>query len=496
MDELKKQANASAFEEVGDCRQHGSGAADACAEPSKKLSESERRMDSEPMRSLVIKYSIPTIIGMLVNSLYGIVDRFWVGQIPEVGSASLAGVGLSLPITNIIMALSMLVGIGAAANISLQLGRQDRAGAQATAANGLTLIVILSLAFAALGTAFSRQLLSLAGATPDLMPYALPYSRVVIAGSIFNMTSFAMNHPIRAAGDPRRFAMTQMAGGFANMILDPIFIFIFHMGAVGAAVATIISQAAAACLIFSYYFKSDSPLKLSLSNMILRRKTVAAIFSIGASPFFMQLGNSLTVVVANHSLAKYGLRDLGREGDVIAIGAMTIISSVNMLFCMPVFGVNQGSQPIIGFNYGRRSASRVKDAFKWAVICACAITTAGFIAVEAGAEILVKAFNRDPSLVKTGSQGMRIFLCTLPILGFQIPSTNFFQAIGRAKISMLLSALRQLLLLIPAYIILPPILGFKGVWMAGPTSDLIATAVSAFFIAREFKRIDGRLESG
>jgi putative MATE family efflux protein len=427
---------------------------------------------------------------MTVNSLYGIADRFWVGQIPGVGLQSLGGIGLSLPITNMIMALSMLVGIGAAANISIQLGKKDREGAQATAANGLAVILVLSVLFTFFGMLFAPQLLSLVGATPDLLPFALPYSRIIIGGCIFNMASFAMNHPIRATGNPKRFAMTQLAGGISNIILDPIFIFIFGMGIEGAAYATILSQMIAAAMVFSYYFEKGSLLKLKLSNMRPRLKVILSIFSIGVSPFMLQLTNSLIVTVANYSLALYGLKDLGVGGDTTAISAMTVIMSVNMLFCMPVFGINQGSQPIIGFNYGRRDAKRVKLALVWASIYAMAITTLGFLIVQLGAEALVMAFNREGSLTDVGARGMRIFLFMLPILGFQIPATNFFQAIGRAKISMLLSLLRQVILLIPAYLILPPIIGLAGVWIASPISDFIATAVSFAMILREFRIID------
>ncbi|MDR2751130.1 MAG: MATE family efflux transporter [Clostridiales bacterium] len=455
---------------------------------------SEARMASGSVRWLVLSYSIPTIIGMTVNSLYGIADRFWVGQIQGAGHLALSGIGLSLPITNIIMALSMLAGIGAAANISIQLGKGNREGARVTAANALTVILIFCLLFTVFGYAFAPQFLSLVGATPELLPYSLPYTRIIIGGSVFNMASFAMNHPIRATGNPRRFALTQLVGGITNIVLDPIFIFVFGLGVEGAAIATIISQAVAAVMVFSYYFSKDAVLKLSWANMRPRPSVIKAIFSIGVSPFILQLTNSFIVALANSKLAEYGARDLGLGGDAAAIGAMTVIMSVNMLFCMPVFGINQGSQPIVGFNYGRRNASRVKSAFLWSALYAVIITTFGFLVVQIGAEGLVSAFNKDGALTGIGSKGMRIFLCMLPLVGFQIPASNFFQAIGRAKMSIVLSLLRQVLLLVPLYFILPPFFGLDGVWAAQPISDFIATAVSCALIAREFKILDRKLK--
>jgi Na+-driven multidrug efflux pump len=307
------------------------------------------------------------------------------------------------------------------------------------------------------------------------------------------MASFAMNHPIRATGNPKRFAMTQLVGGITNIILDPIFIFVFGMGVEGAAIATIISQMVAAVMVFSYYFKEGAILRLSWANMRPRASVIKAIFSIGASPFILQLTNSFIVALANSKLAEYGLKDLGLGGDGAAIGAMTVIMSVNMLFCMPVFGINQGSQPIVGFNYGRRDASRVKSAFKWSALYAVIITTFGFLAVQLGAEALVSAFNRDGALTGVGARGMRIYLMMLPLVGFQIPASNFFQAIGRAKMSILLSLMRQVLLLVPLYFILPPVLGLDGVWAASPISDFIASVVSFAMIAREFKILDKKL---
>jgi putative MATE family efflux protein len=434
------------------------------------------------------------MLGMLVNSLYNIVDRYWVGQIPNIGDASLAGIGLSMPIINIIMALSMLVGVGAAARISIQLGQSNVKAAEETVGNGLTMICVIAIIFSSTGALFAPWILRVVGATDNLLPYALPYARIIIGGCFFNMISFALNHPIRATGNPKRFAATQLVGGICNMILDPIFIFVFDMGINGAAIATIISQSISAVFVFSYYFTPNAVLRFRIKNLKLKRQTMLNIVSIGMSPFFMQIANSMITIVANRSLSYYGIEALGEGGDVTAIGAMTVIGSINTLFLMPVIGINQGSQPIIGFNYGRRDVERVKSACCWAVIYAMIIASIGFITVQLFADRLVWLFNKSETLIQTGSSGMRILLCMLPIVGFQFPAVNFFQAIGRAKISILLSLLRQLIILIPAYFILPRFFSLTGVWMAGPFSDFTSGIIILVFLLREFKVIENKFK--
>ncbi len=452
-----------------------------------KLNPAENMMATAKLSKLILRYSLPTIIGMLVNSLYNTVDRIWVGKIPDVGTAALTGIGLCAPIMNVILGLSMLVGIGAAANISICLGRKDREKAEKILGNCLSLILIISAAFSVLALIFAEDILLLIGARESTLPFALPYIRVILAGAVFNMTAFAMNHPIRATGNPGLFARTQLVGGIANTILDPIFIFVFKMGITGAAVATIISQAISLALVMYHHFSPGAVLRIRLKNLRIRWDITLTIFAIGVSPFLMQVMGSLIAVIANRSLMHYGDIAYGSGGGDIAIGAMTAITSVSMLFLMPVFGVNQGSQPIIGYNYGAKNYGRVREAAKWSIIYPMVFTAVGFIIIELFAEPLIYVFNTDETLVKIGAVGMRIFLSMFILVGFQVPSSNFFQAIGRAKISVFLSLLRQVILLIPAYLILPLFFGLTGVWMAGPLADFFAAAITAAFIAREMR---------
>lgn len=451
------------------------------------MNPNEERMANEKISKLVLSFSIPTIIGMLVNAVYNIVDRFWVGKMAGIGTSALTGLGLCMPVMNIVFGCTMLVGIGAAANISISIGKRDKEAAERILGNTLSLIVLIACITTIIGLIFAEQILLLVGADSETLPYALPYLRIILAGSIFQMVSFAMNHPIRAMGNPKRFASTQLLGGITNIILDPLLIFTFKMGIEGAALATIIAQLVSAIWVMSYHFSDKSTLKLRLKNLKPKLATVIVIFSIGFSPFIMQVANSFVSVVINLSLKHYGAISLGNGN--IAIGAMTVIGSVSTIFFMPIFGINQGTQPIIGYNYGAGDYTRLKDAFKWGMIYSVIIMTVGFVVIELFAPYLVIAFNNDEQLVSAGALGMRIFLCAMPLLGFQIPSTNFFTAIGRANIAIFLSLLRQVLLLIPLYLILPLFFGLTGVWIAAPVSDIIATIASWILIEREFKRL-------
>ncbi len=457
------------------------------------LSPGEIRMGTDKISTLVFKYSLPTIIGMLVNSLYNTVDRIWVAKIPEVGSLALSGIGVCMPIMNISLGFSMLVGIGAAASISISLGKKDRERAENILGNSLSLILLISILFTVIGLISAEGLLRLMGASEITLPYALPYTIVIFLGSIFSMASFALNHPIRAAGNPMMFARTQLVGGIANIILDPIFIFNFKLGIAGAAIATVISQIISLGLVLSYYFSKKSSLKFRLKGLRIKLDIVKSIFSIGISPFLMQIVGSIIVIVVNRSLFYYGNIEFGTQGGDLAIGAMTVINSIAMLFLMPVFGINQGTQPIIGYNYGAGNYKRVKDALKWSIIYAMAINAFGFVIIEIFAEFLIKMFNSDPILINIGSRGMRIFLFMIVIIGFQVPASNFFQAIGRAKIAVFLSLLRQVIILIPAYIILPRIFGFMGIWYCGPVADFIASIITCILLVRELNILKKQL---
>lgn len=440
----------------------------------------EKRLANESILKLIISFSIPAIIGMLVNALYNIVDRVYIGKMEGVGQYALTGVGLNFPIMTVIMAFAMLAGVGAAANISIKLGQRKKEEAEHILGNALVLAVIFSILITIVGLLTIDKVLMIIGASENTFGYAKEYIVIILFGTIFNTVAFSLNHCIRAEGNPKRAASTMLVGAVLNTILDPIFIFTFGMGVKGAALATIISQAVSAAWVLSYFMTGKSSLKLKFSNFKLDSHIVKTIFAIGVSPFSMQIAASIVSITANSALKSYG-------GD-LAIGAMTVINSVSTLFLMPIFGINQGYQPIVGFNYGAKSYKRVMETLKYAIIGATIFVVVGFIAVEAFAPQIIKMFNKDPELVEIGSHGIRIFLAMLPVVGFQIISGNYFQSVGKAKISIFLSLLRQVILLIPLYLILPRMLNsITGVWLAGPLADGTASIITATFLFRELK---------
>lgn len=437
-------------------------------------------LGQESIGKLLLKFSVPAIIGMIVNALYNIVDRIFIGQIPGgIGELALSGVTVTFPISTVIMAFGMLVGIGSAALISIRLGQQKKDEADKILGNALMLVIIILVTLAVVTFPFLDKILVAFGASENILPYAKEYIGIIIAGGVIQNIGFGLNAAIRSEGNPKIAMYTMLLGAITNTVLDPIFIFVFNMGVAGAAIATVIAQLASTIWVVYHFTRGKSILKLKKKNFKLDKEIVKGIFAIGMSPFFMQLAASLVGVISNKALLTHG-------GD-FAIGAMGVISSVAMMCLMPVFGINQGSQPIIGYNYGAKNYKRVKKAWMLAVIAAVAVTTTGFLVVELAAPSIIKIFNSNADLVAIGTHGIRIYLSMLPVIGFQVISTNYFQAIGKAKISMFLSLIRQVIVLIPLLLILPPIFGLNGIWISGPTSDAIASIITVFFVMRELK---------
>ncbi|WP_032123547.1 MATE family efflux transporter [Clostridium amazonitimonense] len=442
----------------------------------------QKRLGTEPIGDLLAKFSIPAIVGMMVNALYNIVDRIYIGNIKDVGGYAISGVGLTLPITTIIMAFGMLVGIGAGTKTSIKLGQKKKNDAERIIGNAFVLNILISIVITVLGLIFVGPLLKVLGSSPDTFGYAKEYIDIILVGTIFNSLAFSMNSLIRAEGNPKMAMITMLIGAVLNTILDPLFIFTFDMGIRGAAVATVISQIVSAAWVLSYFFGNKSTLKIKRENMKLDIEIIKTIFAIGIAPFSMQFAASLVSITANRALASNG-------GD-LAIGAMAVINSVGLIFLMPMFGLNQGSQPIIGFNYGARQYKRVKDTLKYAVTVATIIAITGFVVIQLFPEVIIGFFNKDPELLQIGVKGIRIYLLMLPVIGFQIVSSNYFQAVGKPKHAMFLSMLRQVILLIPLLLILPNLWGLTGVWMAGPIADGLASLITGILLFREMKGLN------
>jgi putative MATE family efflux protein len=443
------------------------------------LNPREQQLAFAPIPKLVVQYSIPAIIGMLVNALYNVVDRFWIGQLHI--TPALSGVGLTLPMTNILLAFMLMIGVGSTATISLKLGARRHQEAEQVLSNALTLCLIVGLLVSVTGLIWLDQLLLLFGASPATLPYAHDYLSVILLGNSFNTIGFALNHTIRGAGNPRRSASTQLLGAGLNIILDPLFILGFGLGVRGAAWATVISQIVSMTWVLSYFIGNKSPLRFHPKLMRLQPQSVKQILAIGISPFSMQLSMSIVAIIANRTLRTHG-------GDA-AIGAMTIITSMAILTTMPLFGINQGMQPILGYNYGAKNYARVRDTWKTGVLIATGIVLMGSVLIQGFPAAIIRMFSSDPEIIAIGVFGLRMYLLILPFLGFQIISTIYFQSIGHARTAMFANLMRQVIFLIPLYFFLPRMLGLRGVWIASPLADSLAVMVTAVLITRELRRL-------
>ena len=434
---------------------------------------------TEPIGKLLLKFSFPAIVGMLVNALYNVVDRMYIGWI---GPLAMTGIGLSLPLMTLIMGFGMLVGIGAGSRISIRLGQNRKEDAEHILGNAFTLLFFIMAAVMVLGLSFKEPLLYLFGASDATIGYANDYLTIILYGAIFQGIGFGLTGVIRSEGNPQIAMYTVLIGAIINIVLDPILIFAFDMGIKGAALATIFSQFVSMMLVFRHFTIGKSKLKLHRKNLKLDTGIILSILSIGLSPFLMQVAASVVTMISNNALKATG-------GD-IAIGAMTVINAIAIFFLMPIFGINQGTQPIIGYNYGAKEYGRVKQALKLAVIAGTCISTTGFLLTQFLTEPLIKIFNSDPELIAVATKGMRIFLSALPVIGFQIISANYFQAVGKAPKAIFLSLLRQVIVLIPLLIILPKVFGLTGVWFAGPIADFTASLVTAIFLIHEIRHLD------
>jgi putative MATE family efflux protein len=383
----------------------------------------------------------------------------------------------------IMMAFMMLIGIGANSLISIRLGEGKKDEAEHILGNALTLIIIVSLGISILGLIFLDPLLRLFGASETLLPAARAFMQIILIGTVFQGVGFGMNNFIRGEGNPKIAMLTMLLGAALNIILCPIFIFVFNMGIRGSALATIISQAISAIWVLRYFFSAKSILKIKRAKLKLEQSIVRSVFALGSASFALQLAASLVNAVLNNSLGYY-------KGD-LAISAMGIINSLVTLILMPLFGINQGVQPIIGYNYGAKNFNRVKEGLKLAILAATAIVIIGFAVIQLFPRQLVMLFNsKDIELINFTVHAMRIFLIFLPLIGFQIVSTAYFQAVGKPKHAAFLSLSRQLILLIPAILILPLFFGIDGVIWAGPVADFGASLISALMLYRELNHLE------
>ena len=443
------------------------------------------RLGTGSIPSLLLKFSTPAMVGMMAQALYNVVDRVFVGQ--AVGPLGIAGTTLSFPFMLIMMAFSMLIGFGAAALVSIRLGEQKRDEAELVLGNAAILLVIIAAALTAAGLVFLDPLLTLFGASEQSQPFAREYLQVIVIGAIFQSIGFGLNAVIRGEGNPRVSMYTMLIGALLNTILDPIFLFGFGWGMRGAALATISSQAISAAWVAMYFVYGRSLLKFHARSLRLRWSICRSIFTIGSPMFAMQIAASVMNAILNNQLRVYG-------GD-LAISVMGIVHSVALFIAMPIFGLNQGAQPIIGYNYGAKKYDRVTRTLQLAILYATAICVVGFVVVMLFPSQVIWLFNHeDQQLMALGTHAIRICLVMFPIIGFQIVSSSYFQAVGKPKHALLLGLSRQVLLLIPAILIIPYFFALDGIWIAIPAADLCSSILTGTWLFFELRHLRDRHE--
>ncbi|OON99966.1 MAG: MATE family efflux transporter [Epulopiscium sp. Nele67-Bin004] len=444
------------------------------------MNKNQELLANETIWKLLIRYSLPAIIGMLVNGLYNVIDRIFIGNIPDVGYLAISGLGVTLPIMTVITAFGTLVGVGTATNISIRLGQNKKEEAEVLLGTALSLAVVCGVIVTTVGLTFLNPILSIFGASPETLPYAKEYITIIIMGSTFNVMAITMTSLIRSDGNPKLSAIIMGVGCLINILLDALFIFGFGMGIAGASTATFISQFITSAWALSYYFRGKSNLNFSKSNLKLQKSNVLTIFSIGSAPFTLQIVMSGAQVISNNSLATYG-------GDM-AVGAFATIMSVIIMIGMPIMGLSQGAQPVIGFNYGAKQYDRANLAFKICIACTTIALVLAMICLQLFAEQIVRPFSGDnPELISLTADGLRKYTIVIPLLGCTILGSQYIQAIGKAKLAMILGLLRQVLLLIPLLLIMPPIFGLNGVWFAQPVADVGAFFLTMIAVVKEMK---------
>lgn len=435
-------------------------------------------LGTEKVSKLLRQYAVPAIIAMTASSLYNMVDSIFIGH--GVGKFAIAGLALTFPMMNLGAAFGALVGVGASATISMLLGQKNYEMAQKVLGNVVTLNIIIGLVYTIAFLIFLDPILYFFGASENTIGYARDYMKVILYGNIITHMYLGLNAVMRSAGLPRKAMMATIYTVIINTLLDPLFIYVFDWGIKGAAWATIIAQTSA--LIWITRIFSDKNLVIHFKRGIykLRSRIVKDVISIGMSPFFMNTAACLIVILINQGLQRHG-------GD-LAIGAYGIVNRISFVFVMIVMGLNQGMQPIAGYNFGARQFNRVDKVLKLTIFCASAIMTLGFVVAELFPRQLVMIFTTDEELIQHSISGMRIVFMMFPIIGFQMVTSNFFQSVGMAGKAIFLSLTRQLLFLLPCLLILPDFFQTNGIWMSMPVADALSSIVSFFMLYSQIRK--------
>lgn len=432
---------------------------------------------------LLIKLSLPAIVAQMVNLLYNMVDRIYIGHIPETGDLALTGLGLCFPIIMIVTAFANLIGGGGAPRVAIHMGKGETEEAERIIGSGVAALILIALTITVMLETVGVPILRLFGASDKTLPYALSYMRIYVAGTICVMLSLGLNPFITTQGFSKDAMKTVLIGAVSNIILDPVFIFVFGLGVQGAALATIISQGISAIWVVYFMTGKKTILKINRKYIRLDKRVLLPVLALGVSPFIMSATESAINIAFNMSLSKYG-------GD-IAVGAMTIVSSVMLLQMMPVQGLSQGAQPIISYNYGAQKTDRVKKAYQLLFMCCVTYTMLFWLAVQLFPQTFVKIFNNSPELMDTTTWVMRLYMATSGLFGIQMAVQQTFVSLGQAKLSLFIACLRKIILLIPLIFILPVFFENKvfAVFLAEPVSDFISVTVAGMLFLLNINKI-------
>lgn len=443
--------------------------------------EAANPLGTEKVSKLLWQFSIPAIIGMVVNALYNVVDRIYIGHAPGLGANGLAGITIGFPIMIILLSIGILFGVGGATLFSMKLGEGKTKDAELALGNAFSLLIISGLLFMLLGHIFLSPVLSAFGASENILPFAMSYMRIIFSGAVFQIVSIGLNNFLRADGQPKLAMITMFMGAGVNIILDPVFIYVLDMGMAGAALATILSQFISMVWILSYFLSKRSHHQIQVKNMPIKLSIATRITALGMPNFLLQLGNSVLNVVLNMTLLSYG-------GD-IAVSGMGIVNSIQTILLMPITGLVQGAQPIVSFNFGAKKFQRVRETQKYAITIATIIVLLGWLATRFMPEQLVRLFNNEPELLAFGAKALQTWFLFLPVIGFQIVASNFFQATGRTRSAIFLTLTRQIILLIPAILLFSQTWGMDGLLHAAPFADACAALLTGVFYVGGIKRL-------
>lgn len=440
------------------------------------------KLGTDKVGKLLFALAVPAITAQIINVLYNVVDRIYIGHIPDIGADALTGVGVTFPLIMIISAFASLIGMGGAPRAAIMMGEKKNDAAEEILGNSVTSLGIISIILTVFFLIFNEKLLLLFGASENTLSYASSYMNIYTLGTLFVQISLGLNMFITTQGFAKTSMMTVLIGAIINIVLDPIFIFVFNMGVKGAALATIISQAVSAIWVLKFLLGKRTKLKIKRQYLRVKRSVILPVIALGVSPFIMQSTESILMICFNFSLLKYG-------GD-IAVGAMAILSSVMQFSLMPVTGLTQGAQPIISFNYGAKNADRVKQTFKLLLLSSLGYTLIMWLLIMINPSMFASLFTENKELIETASWALKIYMGASLLMGVQLACQQTFIALGNAKASVFLAILRKILLLIPLIFILPQLFTDKvfAVFLSEPVADTIAVTVTIILFTIQFKK--------